>query len=165
MIVSLFWRSVKAIWRELDGLLTGLIIDGKKDDLSKVSGRSIDGNWMVCWRKLDGKLMKTGRSIDGKSEVYLRKQSVQQIFLVLGAWKFDFAEFRNQRFRVHLPFFNSFFPFWRLENTFFCRHETEGSKQPIILWENFTHFGIMKMISDDFWNQHFKVPSNEWKFS
>jgi len=72
-------------------------------------GRSIDVNWMVSWRKLDSKLTKTGRSIDGKNEVM---EAVQQIFFILGAWKCDFAEFRNPRFRGHLAFFNSFFSIW-----------------------------------------------------
>ena len=99
-IVSVFWRSVKAIcvyWhelvglfmetgllvRKLDGLLTetGRIIGGKwvfcwrkQDGLLTETGWSGYGNWMVYWRKLDGQLTGTGRSTDGKS-VYWWKQS------------------------------------------------------------------------------------------
>ena len=99
-----FWYGNWMVyWRKLDGLLTGRIIDGKwvfcwrkQDGLLKETGLCVDGNWIVNWRKLVGLLMET----------------VQQIFFILGAWKFDFFEFRNSRFRGHLAFFNSFFSIW-----------------------------------------------------
>ena len=117
------WRKLDYSWRKLGGLLmeTGRSKDGnwtvywrKLHVLLKETGRSIYGNWMVWIRKLDGLLTETGWAIDGNWTVYCWKEwsllleAVQQIFFILGAWKCDFAEFRNPRFRGHLAFFNSF---------------------------------------------------------
>ena len=77
-------------------------------------------------------------------------EAVQQIFFILGAWKCDFAEFRNPRFRGHLAFFKSFFSILEARKFDFCRvfttrKKTQGSRLPSIVWANFTHFGILKM--------------------
>jgi len=84
----------------------------EKYGLLTETGWYVDGNWMVNSRKLVGLLM----------------EAVQQISFILGAWKCDFAEFRNPRFRGHLAFFNSFFPFWRLPNTIFTESWNPGFK-------------------------------------
>jgi len=93
-------------WRKLDGLFTE-------------TGWYGYGNWMVYWRKLDGQLTETGRSIDGKNGLLM--EAVQQIFFILGAWKCDFAEFWNPRFRGHLAFFNSILFILEARKFDFCR--------------------------------------------
>ena len=132
------------------------------------TGRSNDGNLTDYWRKLhvllkvylrkldvwirkmDGLLTETGwaitetgRSIDGKSGLLM--EAVQQIFFILGAWKCDFAEFRNPRFRGHLAFFNSFLSILEARKFDFCRvvkpsvQDYQASCEKCRL-----HFGILK---------------------
>ena len=64
------------------------------------TGRSIDENWTIYWRKLDANLSETGRSVDGNWMVYLRKQCIR----FSSFWWPEngiFAEFWNPRFRGH----------------------------------------------------------------
>ena len=154
--------------------------------------RSIDGNWMVCWRKLDGLLTETGRIIDGKWVFCWRKQDgllTETGWCVDGNWMVnwlklvglfmeavspaDFLRFRGLKMRFcRLPkpalssstsILQLIFSTLEARKYYFFRVVKPWVQN--YQASHFTHFGFMKMISDDFWNQHFKVPRNEWKLS
>jgi len=127
-------RKMGVLLKEKYGLLTE-------------TGWCVDWNWMVNSRKLVGLLM----------------EAVQQIFFIMGAWKCDFAEFRNTRFRGHLAFFNSFFPFWRLPNMIFTESWYPGFKTTKHRVSKFYAFWHPEnAISADSWNQRFEEPRKDW---
>jgi len=143
------WRKLDYSWRKLDGLLTE-------------TGRSLEGNWIVWIRKLDRLLTESGWSIDVNWTDYWWKEwsllmkAVQQIFIILGARKYDFAEFWNPRLRGHQEFFYSFSAFWRLESAIFAESwnpEFNGTKIRVSKFYAFWH--PQNAISDDSRNQCF----------
>jgi len=162
------WRKLDYSWRKLDGLLmeTGLSIYGKWTDYWRKLDVLLKETGMFWIRKLDGLLTETGWSIDRNWTDYWGKEwsllmeAVQQIFIILVARKWDFAEFWNTLFRGHLEFFNSFSAFWRLENAIFPESwnpEFNGTK---LRGSNFTHFGILKCDFRRFAKPTFQGTSN-----
>ena len=152
---------------------TGRSIEGnwtvcwrKLDCVLKESGLYVDGKWTFFWQKLDGLSTETGWSIDGNWTVYWWIQS-SRFSSFWGSENVIFAEIWNRRFRGHLAFFKSLSVFLGARKWVFADSWNPGYKGTKLRVSKF--FRILAAWKCDLWRfakPTFQGPSQWlWKFS